>query len=114
MKMSPCGPHAFPALSESWQIKMEMAKLFSAVALCRPLCHVLLDVSEQIAVRACAGQFEDEDVFVNLVDEKPVWRDVALSVIRPVADKRMVAVLGRKHLAVGELSTTAWSFSTGR
>ena len=82
---------------------MEMAKSFSAVAPCRSLCHVLSGVSEQIAVRSCAGQFEDEDVLVNLVDEKPVWRDVALSVIRPVADKRMVAVLGRKRLAVGEL-----------
>ena len=58
--------------------------------------------SEKIAVRASAGQFKDENVLVNLVDEKPVGCDVALSVVRPVADKRMVAVLGRKRLAVGE------------
>lgn len=59
--------------------------------------------SEEVAVRTGTGQFEDEDIFVNLVDEKPVWRDVAFAVVHPVADERMVVVLGRKLLAVGKL-----------
>ena len=60
--------------------------------------------SEEVAMRAGAGQFENEDVFVDLVDEKPVWRDVALAVVSPVADERMVAALWRKLLSVGKLS----------
>lgn len=86
----------------------------SILAPCRSLCHALLGVSEQVAVRAGAGQFEDEEVFVDLVDEKPVGCDVALSVVRPVADKRMVAVLGRKRLAVGELFDDGMKFLDGK
>ena len=82
----------------------------SILAPCRLLCHVLLGVSEQVAVRAGAGQFEDEEVFVNLVDEEPIGRDVAFAVIRPVADKRMVVVFGRKRLAVGELFDDGMKF----
>ena len=70
---------------------------------CRLFCHSSFTASEEVAVRTGTGQFEDEDVFVNLVDEKPVGRDVAFAVVHPVADERMVVVLGRKLLAVGKL-----------
>ena len=65
---------------------------------------VLVCGLEEIAVRAGTGQFKDEDVLVNLVDEQPVGRDMAFTMIGPVADKRMVVVLGRQCLAVGEFA----------
>lgn len=58
--------------------------------------------SEKIAVRARASQFKDENVFVNLVDEKPVGRNMAFAVIGPVVAERVVAVCGRKGFAIGE------------
>ncbi len=59
---------------------------------------------EQVGMGAGAGQFKYEDVLVKLVDEKPVGRDMAFTMIGPVADKRMVVVFGRQFLAVGELA----------
>ena len=57
---------------------------------------------EKIAVRAGTGQFKDENVFVNLVDEQPVGRNMAFAVIGPVIAERVVAVCGRKGFAIGE------------
>ncbi len=51
---------------------------------------------EKIAVRAGAGQFKDENVLVNLVDEKPVGRDMAFAVIGPVVAERVVTICGRQ------------------
>ena len=45
---------------------------------------VLVGGSKEIAVRAGTGQFKDEDVLVNLVDEQPVGRDMAFTMIGPV------------------------------
>lgn len=59
--------------------------------------------SEKIAVRASAGQFKDENVLVNLVDEQPVWRDMAFAVVRPVAGERMVVVGRRKLFSIAQL-----------
>ena len=58
--------------------------------------------SEKIAVRAGAGQFKDENVLMNLVDEQPVGRNMAFAVIGPVVAERVVAVCGRKGFAIGE------------
>ena len=59
--------------------------------------------SEQIGMGAGAGQFKDEDVLVNLVDEQPVGRDVAFAVIRPIAGERMIVVGSRKLFSVAQL-----------
>ena len=48
---------------------------------------------------AGAGQFKDEDVLVNLVDEKPVGRDVTFAVVAPVVRERMVMIGGRERFA---------------
>ena len=56
--------------------------------------------SKKIAVRTCAGQFENEDVFVNLINEKPIGRDVTFAVVRPVASECVVAVGRRQFLAM--------------
>lgn len=58
--------------------------------------------SEKIAVRAGTGQFKDENVLVNLVDEKPVGRNMAFAVIGPVIAERVVAVCRGKGFAIGE------------
>ena len=58
--------------------------------------------SEKIAVRAGAGQFKDENVFVNLVDEQPVGRNMAFAVIGPIVAERVVAVCRGKGFAIGE------------
>ena len=58
--------------------------------------------SEKIAVRAGAGQFKDENVLMNLVDEKPVGRNMAFAVIDPVIAERVVAVCRGKGFAIGE------------
>ena len=55
--------------------------------------------SEKIAVRASAGQFKDENVLVNLVDEQPVGRDMAFAVVGPVVAEGVVAVRGRQWFA---------------
>ena len=60
--------------------------------------------SEKIAVRAGAGQFKDENVFVNLVDEQPVGRNMAFAVIGPIVAERVVAVCGRKGFASREFA----------
>ena len=56
--------------------------------------------SKKIAERTCAGQFENEDIFVNLIDEKPIGRDVTFTMIRPVAGECMVSVGRRQFLAM--------------
>ena len=76
---------------------------FGHPARCAQGCPGVRFASEEVAMRAGAGQFENEDVFVDLVDEKPVGCDVAFAVVGPVADERMVAVLWRKLLSVGKL-----------
>ena len=58
--------------------------------------------SEKIAVRAGAGQFKDENVLMNLVDEQPVGCDMAFAVIGPVVAEGVVAVCRRKGFAIGE------------
>lgn len=60
--------------------------------------------SEKIAMRAGACQFKDENVFVNLVDEKPVGRNMAFAVIGPVIAERVVAVCRRKGFASREFA----------
>ena len=45
-------------------------------------------------MRACP--FEDEERGVNSVDQKPVWLDVAFSMVVPFAGECMVLVLGRQ------------------
>ena len=52
--------------------------------------------SDHSAVRTSTGKFENEDVFVDLVDEKPIGYDVVLAVGCPIADERMGIVLGRR------------------
>ena len=59
--------------------------------------------SEQIGMGACASQFKNQDVIVNLVNEKPVWCYVAFPVVGPSAGKRMVAVRGGEFFAVPQL-----------
>ena len=61
-------------------------------------------LSEQVGVGAGAGEGQDEHVVLDLVDQQPVGGDVAFAVVCPVADKRMVVVLGRQCLAVGEFA----------
>jgi hypothetical protein len=46
-------------------------------------------------VRACP--FEDEERGFNSVDEKPVWLDVAFSMVVPLTGECMVLVLGRQR-----------------
>lgn len=58
--------------------------------------------SEKIAVRAGAGQFKDENVLMNLVDEKPVGRNMAFAVIGPIVAERVVAVCRGKWFDIGE------------
>ena len=58
---------------------------------------------EQVGMGAGAGQFKNEDVFVYLVDEKPVGSNMTFAVVDPVADKRMVVVFRRQFLPVGKL-----------
>lgn len=60
--------------------------------------------SEKIAMRAGAGQFKDENIFVNLVDEKPVGRNMAFAVIGPVIAERVVVVCRRKGFASREFA----------
>lgn len=45
-------------------------------------------------MRACP--FEDKERGVNSVDEKPVWLDMAFSMVDPLTGKSMVLVLGRQ------------------
>ena len=45
-------------------------------------------------MRACP--FEDEERGLNSVDQKPVWLDVAFSMVVPFAGECMVLVLGRQ------------------
>ena len=59
--------------------------------------------SEKIGMRASAGQFEDENVIFDLVDEKPIRGDVTFAMVCPVAGERMVSVGGGQRFAVGEL-----------
>ena len=44
----------------------------------------------------CAGPFENEERGFNSVDEKPVWLDVAFSMMGPLPGECMVLVLGRQ------------------
>ncbi len=44
----------------------------------------------------CAGPFENEERGFNSVDEKPVWLDMAFSMVDPLTGKSMVLVLGRQ------------------
>ena len=52
---------------------------------------------------SCARQFEDKDVFVNLVDEKPVGGDMAFPVICPSSGKCMVAICCGERFAAAQL-----------
>ena len=52
-------------------------------------------LSEQVGMCSSPGQFKDEDVLENLVDEKPVRRDMAFAVIGPWPRERVVAVRRR-------------------
>lgn len=45
-------------------------------------------------MRACP--FEDEERGLNSVDQKPVWLDMAFSMVDPLTGKSMVLVLGRQ------------------
>ena len=45
-------------------------------------------------MRACP--FEDEERGLNSVDQKPVWLDVAFSMVVPFTGECMVLVLGRQ------------------
>lgn len=58
--------------------------------------------SEKIAMRAGTGQFKDENVLMNLVDEKPVGRNMAFAVIGPIVAERVVAVCRGKGFAIRE------------
>ncbi len=60
-------------------------------------------LSEQVGMCSRPGQFKDEDVLENLVDEKPVWRDMAFAVVGPSSGKGVVAVFRGQRLAFGEL-----------
>ena len=64
---------------------------------------VLVCGSKQVGVGAGAGQFENENVLVYLVDEKPVGCDMAFAVVRPVAGERMVVVGRRKLFSIAQL-----------
>lgn len=75
-----------------------------SVLVCGSNNYVLICGLEKIAVRAGTGQFKDENVLVNLVDEKPVGCDMAFAVVGPVVAERMVVICGRQHLAVGEFA----------
>jgi hypothetical protein len=46
-----------------------------------------------------AGSFEDQVVGVDTVDEQPIWGDVALAVLVPLAAEAVVPVLGWQRLA---------------
>ena len=46
--------------------------------------------AEQVAVCACSC--EPYFRFIGLVNEKPIWGDVAFAFWKPVADERMIAV----------------------
>jgi hypothetical protein len=45
-------------------------------------------------VRACP--FEDEERGLNSVDQKPVWLDMAFSMVVPLTGECMILVLGRQ------------------
>ena len=62
--------------------------------------------SEKIAVRAGAGQFKDENVLMNLVDEQPVGCNMAFAVIGPIVAKRVVAV--ERRGVSGDILHTGW------
>ena len=54
-----------------------------------------------------AGQFKDENVLMNLVDEQPVGRNMAFAVIGPIVAERVVAVCRRKGSPLASLVTIA-------
>ena len=58
---------------------------------------------EQIAVRTGAGQFKNENVLMNMVDEKPIGSNVTFAMICPTASERVVTIRGRQCLAVPQL-----------
>ena len=43
-------------------------------------------------MRSCAGEGQDEYIFVFLVYQQPFWGDVALSVSEPISFKRDVGL----------------------
>lgn len=45
-------------------------------------------------MRSCT--FENEERVLNPVDEEPVWLDMTFPMVVPLADERMVPVLGRQ------------------
>ncbi len=64
-------------------------------------------LSEQVGMCSRPGQFKDEDVLENLVDEKPVWRDMAFAVVGPSSGKGVVAVFRGQRLALASFAITA-------
>ena len=69
---------------------------------------------EQVAVRTGAGQFKDEDVFLDLVDEQPVGRYMTFAMICPVAHKRMVAIGGGQGFAICQLGDDFLQLGDGK
>lgn len=69
--------------------------------------------SKEVGVGASAGQFEDEKVGVDFVDEQPVGGDVAFAVGSPFAGKGVVAVGGWQFLAVAELGDNGVELGKG-
>ena len=59
--------------------------------------------SKKIAVRTCAGQFENEDIFVDLINEKPIGCDVTFTMVRPITSECVVAVGRRQFFSIAQL-----------
>ncbi len=59
-------------------------------------------------MRACP--FEDEERGLNSVDQKPVWLDVAFSMVVPFAGECRVLVLGRQGLSGLKKVTDGFEF----
>ena len=66
--------------------------------------HVWVGGLEQVAVRAGSGQFKDEDVLVDLIDERPVRLDMTFAMICPVVREGMVSIGGGQSFASGKLA----------
>ena len=61
-------------------------------------------LSEQLRVRADAGQHQNENVLVSLVHQKPVRLNVAFPASGVIAGERMVSVFRGEGNGVGKLS----------
>ena len=70
--------------------------------------------AEEVGVGAGAGEFEDEEIGVDFVDEKPIGGDVAFAVADVVAGEGVVAVGGGQGKTFAEAGDDGVELSDGK